>query len=552
MLRQLRCANTIDAVEQALSLHDVSSSITADAKKEINILLDGITFETTSKFRRRVKRFQETLTSDAVAALAASAGTTKFLHSASQKSTFITQADANSIIQLTVDESIIRLHSCQTLRDIEHTMNTLSVATDADGDDKKQKMKSALRGVLNLHSTNKLLRRRINRLIFVLSNSDEKEQEKKTAKIRAEANNKRAGSRQLALRDIVVSTHQTHQSPSNVCPMKTPLLSVTETDSILNKCLQQLIQASSAAEVEAAIAALPPLTIIASPHTIDQKLKASLHDKLNVLGENNALVSNAKLRRRVKRLKDFFDEASQTDAAEVVHSVAVVEGTVDVQHANVTTDASDSRPPCPIAALGNFATSLKALEAAITADELESSMNDLTMDSIGTEEEKVAFAVRLRFELSRDNMNGSLIGNAKARRKAKRLLEMLDARYPAAHRVQTTEESVPSSGEAAAKQKKKKDKEKKPDLKNPPAGPSLDSVIEQVTEIRTGKMTVEQLGHSVLAEVNEHSGNCGSRRLLKRALERIITDDALTSEMTSRTKRKLVEVIETLSPKLTT
>ena len=534
MFDQLQAANSADAMEKALSLYDATSQLSSDSKKEINRVLENITFETTSKFRRRVKRFQETMMSDAVVAPPPS-GSKQFLNPPSQRNTVRTPVDANYTIPLTVDESIARLQSCHSLRDVALAMNTLKVPTDEDGDYKKQNMKSALRQVLNQeHLSNKLLRRRISRLIFVLSSSDEKETEKLAAKARAERTNKGVSVRQRAPRDTVATTYQ----GQNASPITPPLLSVVETDTLLNKCLEQLNQASSAADVEAAIAALPPLTTTAAPGSIDQKLKTSLRDKLCELSIDDKLVSNAKLRRRVKRIKDFFDEVSQQDT-----SVDAAEEKQEVRNARVTLASHPPLPPV-VAALGNFATSLDALIAANTPDELESSLNDLTMESVGTDDEKIAFAVRLRSELSKENVDSSLIGNAKVRRKAKRLLEMLDARYPDAPRA--------SSEESVTKQKKKKDKVKKPDLKNPPAGPPLDSVIERVSEIRSGKMKIEELECSILADVNEQSGNCGSRRLLKRALERIITDDALTSEMTSRTRRKLAEVIETLSPKLTT
>jgi len=270
-------------------------------------------------------------------------------------------------------------------------------------------------------------------------------------------------------------------------------------------------------------------------------LVASVRSKLATVSEDATLVNNAKLRRRVKRLLETFDEAPQPEQPPRVEPPSKV-ARREVAAAVVAEPAAAQRTNT--VPTGSFPRSLALLDAATEAAEVEQALNDLSVDSEGTDGEKIAFRRRLHAMLesggSSSSSSSSLISNAKVRRRAKRLLEMLEAKFP------------PSADqeEKPAKLKKVKQPKYAPDAdpNNPPAGPPLEAAIENAKAVIEKTKGVEDL-NAILHDVMADSGNCGSRRSLKRLLERIVGTTTLSSAMSAHTRRRVDDVMNLLAPK---
>ena len=567
MLAALRLATTCDEMEAAISMHTDASRLEEDVIVEINSICEKITFETTSKFRRRIKRFQEAIVE----------AKTK----QESKGTQEVKTTKNVMVFVPIAESIVRLRNCKTWYDVETAMNTLAVPTVEDGDVQKTELKEALKEVMNHGNlaTSKPLRRRISRLIFVLSNPEEKDEEKRAAKLRVQENIARVGSQpptrstrsDTRSNELMSTGNRSGSSSSSSAqhqhsvlePIVLPLIDI---NAALMVCLSSLQQATKTADIDTAIALLPPTIADLVVH-VESNLKKSFVDKLTALHEDSKLVSNAKLRRRIKRLMEMLltlpaaQQRQEVYVSSVPVPVPAMDKTKQLSVAKITApkkkrplepeeDVTSSRPAVSeTGAAGSFVTSLAALNAASTPAEFESCLNDLTMESEGTDDERIVFRDRLYAVLEKDScseqqQDSNLIGNAKVRRKAKRLMDMLEARYP------TTK--PPTKEEVINKPvKEKKKKVPKVDLGNPPPGPPLDNAIQHVADMQAGLVTAEDLvgETAVLMAVDENSGNNRSRRSLKRALERVLADDVLSSAMQPRTRRKLSDIVVILTPK---
>ena len=95
------------------------------------------------------------------------------------------------------------------------------------------------------------------------------------------------------------------------------------------------------------------------------------------------------------------------------------------------------------------------------------------------------------------------------------------------------------------KEKVKKEKVKKEDLCNPPAGNPLGDLILLASAAKTS----EELS-AVFLTVTAESGNCATRRTLKRMLERVLKDDSqLSRDMTAQMRRKFRRTADMMSPR---
>ena len=582
LIAALNSAKSADEIETALSLSNInvsefpqnsedSTAVMDDLRAVLEKVLENEAILTTAKLRRRVKRFQQSL--DVVQA-------------APEIAEPVHYAAVEIKQHSSPEESIAALTTCRSYFDLAREMNNLCLPGDQEGGVNSEifskyriPMKDVLKRLVDTKGmTNKPLRRRVNRLIFVLST--EAEQAEELAAVKAKAT--MAAVRNLTAKKVRPAftdnkkEYLEHSSSlpaaASETPVAAPVLSKFEAARYIADCISGIRSAKVPADVERVINALP------SGGFGDSE---TLRDLLNSIIENVELVSNAKLRRRVKRLIDTLMSSNST-AAEVdvvVPVVAEIDSNAFVPSSSSKYDkkvveasrqtaapkwekekalplhipSTDSAVIVPLAPparviTGSFTGSLKLLEVAASTSQVEEAISDLCAESEGDDE--VRDAVRLRLEqLFADE---SVVNNSKLRRRVKRLIDILappSVIEEPAPEVNDVHAASPSSLSAASTAKKTKRKKKAPtkkeDLKNPPCGPSLDGIIAEASSARTSDALT-----SALSAVTGESGSCATRRTLKRILERVMKDDScLSGQMTAQNRRKLRRVADILSPR---
>ena len=567
IINALSSAKSAEDIETAISssstLDLVSSTEDSasgnDLKERLKAVLekfsDDSEIATTAKLRRRIKRFQQSL--DVTVA----------------KSEISVPQDprerkvVGTTPHLTPDESIVALQACRSYHDLAREMNNLCLPGVEEGGVKgdffavhRCPMKNILQSLVAKEGmTNKVLRRRVTRLIFVLST--EAEQAEEVAAVKAKA--LMAATRNITqkkVREPIV--REPIAVPTILTPIAVPALSKFEAARFIADCISSIRSAKTPADVERAISGLP------SSGFGDSEI---LRDLLNTVVENQDLVNNAKLRRRVKRLIETL--LSSSDKTEEISTACPPSDTVASQTASTVSTAPSSSggrvggqsvqkaqqqqplripsvvvaavplPPLPEVRVitGSFESSMQLLLTATTSTEVEAAISDLSADSEGDTAAREAVCAKLAeiFE------NEQLINNSKLRRRVKRLVEVL-APPPlivatAPCEASTTADVIPSS----ASIKKKSVKVKKEDLKNPPSGPSIDALVLEAFAAGTS----EQLS-TILDTVTAESGTCSSRRTLKRFLERVLKNEsALSGDITAQSRRKFRRIADTLAPR---
>lgn len=579
LIAALNSAKSADEIETALSSTNVndsefaqdsedSTTVKDDLKAVLERVLENEAILTTAKLRRRVKRFQQSL--DVVQAAPEVVEPTHY--------------PAVEIKQhSSPEESIAALTTCSSYFDLAREMNNLCLPGDQEGGVNSEifskyriPMKDILKRLVDTKGmTNKPLRRRVNRLIFVLST--EAEQAEELAAVKAKA--AMAAVRNLTAKKVRPAFTENkkesleHSSSlpaaSSETPVAAPVLSKFEAARYIADCISGIRSAKVPADVEKVINALP------SGGFGDSE---TLRDLLNSIIENAELVNNAKLRRRVKRLIDTLMSSNVTATVEVeavVPVVAEIDSNAYVPSSSSKYDkkvleasrqtaapkwekekalplhipSTDSAVVVPVAPpvrviTGSFTGSLKLLEVAASTAQVEEAISDLCAESEG--DDVVRDAVRVRLELL--FADESVVNNSKLRRRVKRLIDILappsvlEEPAPEVNDVH----AAPSAAATAKKAKrKKKAATKKEDLKNPPSGPSLDGIIAEASSARTSDALT-----SALSAVTGESGSCATRRTLKRILERVMKDDScLSGQMTAQNRRKLRRVADILSPR---
>ena len=560
----------VDALNSAVSADDIETAISSssaakfvsdqmDETSKMSVIaalekvLENETISTTAKLRRRIKRFQQSLENE----------------TAPEVETSFTDAPTQSIVQrhLSPDDSIAALVACRSYHDLTREMNNLCLPGDEEGGIKSESfakyrcpMKTTLQHLLNTEGmTNKVLRRRVSRLIFVLSTDAEQAEDIAAAKAKAAM----AAVRNLTAKKVrpLVTDSQfkgtSSSSSAAALPEVAPTLSKFEAAKYIADCISGIRSAKTPADVERVISALP------SSGFGDSE---TLRDLLNSILENEELVNNAKLRRRVKRLVETLLASGSTAKLEPAISspgninATVIPGTLNKVQPSLITVQKEKPPPLRIPSTaaavtvpvppperiitGSYPASLKMLSVASSSSSVEEAISDLCAESEGDDESRGAVRERLEV-LFKDEV---IVNNSKLRRRIKRLLEMLTpAPLTATPSEELSEEKSPPllPTDKVTKKKEKKVHVKKEDLKNPPAGPSLELAITQAVSAKSS----EELS-SVLAEVNELSGTCASRRTLKRILERAMKSESdLSASMSAQTRRKLRRVADVLSPR---
>ena len=201
-------------------------------------------------------------------------------------------------------------------------------------------------------------------------------------------------------------------------------------------------------------------------------------------------------------------------------------------------------PPSHIRVItGSFATSLIQLQNAVTSSDVEDAISELSIDSEGDEVTRES----VREKLEEVFKNEQLINNSKLRRRVKRLIEVLAPPSLPDLPVVTAVLNTEVLDLKPAVIKVKEEKVKKADLANPPAGASLDDILRQACSSKS----CAELSDVVVA-VTAESGNCKTRRSLKRMLERVLKDDSsLSKDMTAQMRRKFRRMADMMSPRPT-
>lgn len=301
LLSQLQAAKSADEIEAALSS---SSSLNLEIESEKNTLkveleriLDDGSVETTAKLRRRIKRFQQSL--DVIATPTSS----------KQSNTNLSTAVVPTI-HLTPGDSILALSACKNYHDLQREMNSLCLPNEEQGgisgeyfSEYRCPMKEVLRGlVAQAGMTNIILRRRITRLIFVLSTTAEQKEEVAAVKAKAAI----AATRNLTAKAprkerVPFDAKNVDIEPSLPTPAVVNVMSKFEAAKCIADCISGLRSAKTPSDVEAVISALPSSGFGDS---------VCLRELLESIIENSELVNNSKLRRRVKRLIETLSSSS--------------------------------------------------------------------------------------------------------------------------------------------------------------------------------------------------------------------------------------------------
>lgn len=209
-----------------------------------------------------------------------------------------------------------------------------------------------------------------------------------------------------------------------------------------------------------------------------------------------------------------------------------------------------------------FEQSLLELENATDAGSIEAALESVSTFSSGSEESRVALVKKLE-----DVCNGGAIQfNAKQRRKIKRLSDSLTETKP----LETTD--VISSSALNEEPLKKKQRlqdavpvvAKNMKLSIPSVQPSTITSSEDQQTSTEPEVVLESDLKSVIADVNSSksavdletalapikadSGNCHSRRSLKRAIEHMLKKEEIESGMNAKVRRRMNRVLGWLAP----
>jgi hypothetical protein len=296
LLSQLKAAKTGDEIEAAISS---SSSLNLQIesekdtlKAELERILEDGSVETTAKLRRRIKRFQQSL----------DVTTTR----TTQPSNENLPTQIVLIKHSNPGDSIAALSICKNYHDLQREMNCLCMPNEEQGgingeyfSEYRCPMKEVLKGlVAQAGMTNIILRRRITRLIFVLSTDAEKKEEVAAVKAKAVI---------AATRNLTPKAPKKEKVPyeKNIEPTipvaVVHVMSKFEAAKHVADCISGIRLAKTPSDVEKTISALPASGFGDS---------VVLRELLEGILDNIELVNNSKVRRRVKRLIETLSSSS--------------------------------------------------------------------------------------------------------------------------------------------------------------------------------------------------------------------------------------------------
>lgn len=210
------------------------------------------------------------------------------------------------MVATTLSEAIDLLNKAKCTKDIQHAMNCIDIPEKDGNMDSpeflpfKVPLKNAIQKVLTTMESllNKQIRRRINRLLFVLATKEEKD----LLKTKTESpKNISTATNRIASNTKVESKPEVILKPDEI---KAPPISPT----ILKDFLTELERISSSEEL------LGFLERFSSNCPGEDETKAKLREKFEIFLGDPSIGNNARTRRRIKRAIDSLSE-SQTSAA---------------------------------------------------------------------------------------------------------------------------------------------------------------------------------------------------------------------------------------------
>lgn len=381
------------------------------------------------------------------------------------------------------------LKEAQSSVDVESCLNSIYIPPrDESGQHSAEflkvrpSLKSALTGVLErTELINNRLSRRITRLIFALLTDSEREMEKKKAAERP----KQAPPAPKA-------------SKSSEPAPRAPVLPLP-----LTTYVKALAAAETSQDVEEGIKDLN----VAEITCVDAEEVTALCAALDVVLADSARAGNAKLKRRLMRIKDSLLKLPTAESSN--------------SNSN-NDDASGGVDPAPV----DFQGVLRRLRAATSSKEVETALAGLVGGSQCTA--AVEDLVLLKEALVRVGKDGALVATAALRRRVKRASDMLDKLIGGT-----------STQEGGA------DEEDMVVVHNPTPGPPLEAVIRDVRAASSGEGLLE-----AIKGVKPGSGNNKSRRTLLRALTAILADEERVwiKELNSKARRSVQRVQASLGP----
>lgn len=272
LIKAITCAKTGDEIEVAISSSSVLDLFECFEKDKtskqtlqntLEKIFDNDKIETTAKLRRRIKRFQQSLD---VVTTRASIQQNIDTRNTPTNPTF-TRAPVIVVQHLTPGDSITALSSCNSYFDLEREMNNLYLPTEEQGGLKgtffaefRVPMKEILQQlVVKDRMTNKLLRRRVTRLIFNLSTDAEQAQEVAAVKAKAAMASvrnltaKRPSALKKTDRSDYESNQTSHTSNTQAPVAIIPTLSKFEQAKCIADCISGIRSATKPSDVERVI-----------------------------------------------------------------------------------------------------------------------------------------------------------------------------------------------------------------------------------------------------------------------------------------------------------
>ena len=289
-------ANNVDDILAAV---DENLPLTEDNVKEakylawqLNNIVADAALDTNAKTRRRIKRIMQRLGE-------AHAGV-------NFEEEYVEEPEPVAVVEkFDAVTAAQKLKEANTVSSIEHVLNGLvNPGPGSKTDEGWTALKTVLYQVLDDRTlTNKNIRRRISRLIFVLANESDLEKlnalkqsvvpppVKKVVPVGAPIVRSRLEARPAAPTPIA-AVAVVPEPPKVVVALKS-----------FSQCLEELQAATSTAEVDAAIAA------VSANSAGDAAVKQQVREKLESLALDDTLVSNTKIKRKVQRLIATLENA---------------------------------------------------------------------------------------------------------------------------------------------------------------------------------------------------------------------------------------------------
>jgi hypothetical protein len=383
---------------------------------------------------------------------------------------------------LSVPEFTKKLTSAASASDLESVLNNFGVPTSGLQKDDVTTLKKVLQSIVDApmnNITNKVVRRRMTRMIFAISSAEEKQVIKsivkvvkpqpppknKSLRIAASAPPKAPPkkSAQVCADEVASITADTFESvlaglvPENIqfsnrSVLVDGLKVLLENNEIVtnaknrrrvSRLIQTLESSTGADEPTEEVVSTPSVKRKSVTACIDELKQANadnvdsilqgitaenietsgrgeLVSALEILQDNKELVTNAKIRRRVTRLIQTFS-APSTESKSAAVSVAIAP-------AKSVTMGADSSSDAVVESL-SLKDCIGAVRRAPNADELDKVLTRIPWSTEAPEGSSTqTLFLDLKKILNDVSMKESIVSNAKVRRRVKRIIEMIDSK----------------------------------------------------------------------------------------------------------------------------